>query len=105
MVSNFYLPYCGAHFNPEDPKRVMKIMPNYIFVEGVRSLVGRRLFCKDWSAHFARVDAPCCIEAQWGVVAFSSDAISDVSAFAKGNFVSNFWYVNNISQYRSFLIR
>ena len=63
------------------------------------------LFCEDWSAHFATVVAPCCIEAQWGVVTFSSDAFSDVSAFAKDNFVSNFWYVNNISQHRSFLIR
>ena len=41
-MSNFYLPYCGAHFEPEDPKRIMKIMLNSAFVEVLRSSGGRR---------------------------------------------------------------
>ena len=51
------------------------------------------LVCKDWSAHFARVVAPCSNEARGGVSTFSSGCFSDVSELTKGNLVLNCWYV------------
>ena len=60
---------------------------------------------EDWSAHFAKVVAPCSKEARGNAGTFSSGDFSDVSELTKGNLVSNFWYVKNISQTRSFLMR
>ena len=42
MVSNFYLPYCGAQFETKDTKRIMKIMPNSAFVKVLRSSGGEK---------------------------------------------------------------
>ena len=63
------------------------------------------LVCEDWSAHFARVVAPCCKEARGNVGTFSSDNFSDVSELMKGNLVSNLRYVNFFSQTCSLFIQ
>ena len=47
---------------------------------------------EDWSAHFARMVAPCSKEARGNVGTFSSGYFSDVSEFTKVNLVSNRGY-------------
>ena len=63
------------------------------------------LVCEDWSAHFARVVAPCIKKARGNVGTFSSGDFSDVSESTKGNLVANRRYVKYFLQTRSFLMR
>ena len=48
---------------------------------------------EDWSAHFARMVAPCSKEARGNVSTFSSGDLSNVSELTKGNLFANCRYV------------